>query len=451
MFNMFNQFSLFDTFTHKSNYNPYISYKWDIVTINNNRYFADSGKSKTNALLCSGQGAKFNGANQYLNTGIVLSFSENFTIIGNIPYANYKSQGAIYSAGCRAHIEVGNNIFQVAIGSQYKGYAIPNGTTNIDYVISYNAISKDVKVVSKALNINNTWTTQTPIENTIPFYIGARNDNGIATGFCQGIYKDFIFTKELLTDLQINYFYTDIENFIYKDESGTLISNIGLDISKIIAWFPLCEIDGNVKNMKTGIRHPITNYTAAVRREAQNLSYGLQNVKIQRDILGVYQYLVNNRMICDGASFADTKWKALKSNFTIEIIQEFSKDGGYHISGKNDSGRIFLGESYESGKAIFRMKDRIYTAMADSDIVYLTMSYNALSDTFNYYVNGVLKGRSDVVGYVDGTLNFFLGNENNSLLFVKKTILLFEVHDKILSQEEVTKKYNKYLTEGLLS
>lgn len=165
----------------------------------------------------------------------------------------------------------------------------------------------------------------------------------------------------------------------------------------------------------------------------------------------MYQYLVKDRMICDGASCADTNWKAHKSNFTIEIIQEFSKDGSYHLSGKKDSGRIFIGESYESGKAIFRMKDRIYTAMADSNIVYLTMSYNAISDKFNYYINGVLKGMSDVVGYIDGTLNFLLGNENNSLLFVKKQILLFEVHDKILSQEEIAKNYNKYLTKGLLS
>lgn len=451
MFNMFNQFNLFDTSTHKSNYNPYISYKWDVITTNNNRYFVDSGKSKTNANLFSGQGAKFNGTNQYLNTNIILSFSENFTIIGNIPYVNYRSQGAFYSAGCRAHIEVGNSLFQVAIGSQYKSYQVPNGTTNIDYVISYNATSKDVKVVSKTLSLNDTWTTQTPVENTIPYYIGARNDNGTATGACPGIYKDFIFTKELLTDTQINSYYTDIETFLYKNESDILMSSSGLDIGKIIAWFPMCEIDRNVKNMKTGTNHTITNYTETVRSEAKSLSYGLQNARIKRDSLGVYKYLVKDRMICDGASYADTKWKALKSNFTIEIIQEFSKDGGYHISGKNDSGRIFLGESYEIGKAIFRMKDRTYTAMADSNIVYLTMSYNAMSDTFNYYVNGVLKGISDVVGYINGTLNFFLGNENNSFLFVKKQILLFEVHDKILSQEEITKNYNKYLTKGLLS
>lgn len=207
--------------------------------------------------------------------------------------------------------------------------------------------------------------------------------------------------------------------------------------------------DWEVTDLGTSI-YPITNYTTACRTSAQGLTSGLQTNGFKRDtsgtILGKSNYLEG-----DGVGYADTGWKALKSNFTIEIIQEFSKNGGYHLSGKNDSGRIFLGESYESGKAIFRMKDRTYTAVADSDIVYLTISYNAISDTFNYYVNGVLKGMSDVVGYVDGTLNFFLGNENNSLFFLKKPIKLFTVHTKILSQAEITKNYNKYVEKGLLA
>lgn len=207
--------------------------------------------------------------------------------------------------------------------------------------------------------------------------------------------------------------------------------------------------DWEVTDLGTSI-YPITNYTAACRTSAQRLTAGLQTSGFKRDTSGTI-LSKSNYLEGDGVGYADTKWKALKSNFTIEIIQEFSKDGGYHLSGKNDSGRIFLGESYESGKAIFRMKDRIYSAVADSDIVYVTMSYNATSDTFNYYINGVLKGVSDVVGYIDGTLNFLLGNENNSLFFLKKPIKLFKVHTKILSQAEITKNYNKYVAKGLLS
>lgn len=207
--------------------------------------------------------------------------------------------------------------------------------------------------------------------------------------------------------------------------------------------------DWEVTDLGTSI-YPIVNFTTACRTSAQRLTDGLQTSGFKRDTSGTI-LSKSNYLECDGVGYADTGWKALKSNFTIEIIQEFSKDGGYHLSGKNDSGRIFLGESYEGGKAIFRMKDRIYTATVDSDIFYLTMSYDSLSDTFKYYVNGVLKGTSDVIGYVDGTLNFFLGNENNSLFFLKKPIKLFTVHTKILSQAEITKNYNKYLTEGLLA
>lgn len=201
--------------------------------------------------------------------------------------------------------------------------------------------------------------------------------------------------------------------------------------------------------------YPITNYLSTCRTNAQRLPYGLQTSGFKRDSNGLI-LSKSNFLECDGVGYYNTGWVP-KSNedFTVETVLEMSNDLAFRINGNNYVNGVYFGEHTTGNNLYVRVFGSGVTSITNSkNIVCLTFSYNWQSKEVKQYVDGIFNNTQLATQTTNSTLPVLLGmvgafaTDNYPLI---KPIRLFKVHAKVLTQEEITKNFNKYQSQGLLN
>lgn len=255
-----------------------------------------------------------------------------------------------------------------------------------------------------------------------------------------GVHKDYYLFTRLLTPSEKDS-YTNTPELFYAmaQADNTCVLNM-----------PMCETSSTVRNYKTGIDYPISNYTTSVRDNAKKLQYGLQTCKFVRDSLGVIQG-ASDYLECDGSGYGNTGWiPSADEDWTLELVQNISSNTTFQISGTTVSGdsRFFIG-SDATGKVVANLGGVSKYSLVQLGNRHIVLSYEASTKQYILYLNGVPLGITSTPSFVTGSVNFTLGNVQLSFE-VATEIRLFKVHPKALTQDEVTKAYTYAVNKGLL-
>jgi hypothetical protein len=238
--------------------------------------------------------------------------------------------------------------------------------------------------------------------------------------------------------------YTKISGFVNQGGAKGVIFLDGLN-------YPTFTAEVTLKNIRklTGI-YPIQNYTAACRTNAQQLSHGLQTCKFNRDSLGIIKG-VSQFLECKGIGYADTGWvPPTNKDFTIECIIELIPNYTHQQNGSGNlsNAKIHFGlwndnKPYIQGRSpstFYKQAITVKTIMCFT--VVKEGSVNKL------FIDNELIS-TEVDSQITESMSFTLGKRMSYIS--ASPIRLFKVHDKALTQLELTKNYQSYQQKGLLT
>lgn len=436
-FDYFNKGFIFGTPTNK--YNPYINYSWSqTITVRGNQQIKDTGTAGLNLQQFFGQGCWFNGIDQniVLETVAPAVTSSIWTICFNVNTASNKYIVRTIGGSLKVLWFKDGLIY-------YNGSAnIKLDTTNLNRAGGY-IITSDGNNIYTYLNGVLISTISQTVEQ---LSFGAIKDlagNSSANAYL-GILKDVYLFKKALTKTEIEK-YNNNPNQFFMDS---------LEDSACILAMPMCEKNNIVRNYKNNTDYPITNYLATCRTNAQRLPYGLQTSVFKRDSLGRI-LSKSNFLEADGVGYGNTGWvPKWNEDFTVETVLEISNDSEFRINGNNYDDGIYFGKNSIGKNLYVRVFGSTVMQIANTkNIVCLTFSYNWQSKEVKCYVDGVLKNTQLATLTTNSTLPVLLGmialsGDNYPVI---KPIRLFKVHSKVLTQEEITKNFNKYQSQGLLN
>jgi hypothetical protein len=201
--------------------------------------------------------------------------------------------------------------------------------------------------------------------------------------------------------------------------------------------------------------HSIQNYTTACRMSAQNLSYGLQTCKFKRDSLGVIKG-VSQFLECKGIGYVNTGYVPANADWSIEFIGKFTTSISEQTHGTQYTSpynRIVIGSNIYGGLFARCGGDiLVFTSATQFDISNnLTIVYESNVKKFRLYRNGVFVVAGINTNFNGSSVSFYLGSQGAGTYPVTGDVRLFKVHDKALTQAEITKNYNSYVAKGLLA
>ena len=157
---------------------------------------------------------------------------------------------------------------------------------------------------------------------------------------------------------------------------------------------------------------------------------------------------------CDGAGYANTGWiPSPDEDWTIEQIRGKDTfqvfDGIWNIT---PAQRLVIGTEINGNIRIDvgSINKYISPGVYSNIKTYIVVSYKYLSKTVVIYENGIVK-HNFVTDLATNTTTFPLGKRSDAQIFSNAVKRLFKVHNKVLTQEEITKNYNNYVSKGLLS
>ena len=261
----------------------------------NKRYLKDVGSTPTyNASMYFGRGAYFNGVDQSVNTSIMPDFRYGGTVIVKAVYS-YNNGVNRAIIGCndgsnRIYIAFLGASYLIGVGNVFSNNVPINLIEGKSYTfrLEYNGVNLCSFYVDNNLVLS--FSTSITAPTTIPISIGNRY---LESFYYAGVIKDaYIFTRLLTTTEKDSYTNTPEAFYAMAQDDSTCVLNM-----------PMCETSSTVRNYKTGIDYPITNYTSSVRDNAKNLQYGLQACKFVRDSVGVIQS-ASDYLECDGTGYA---------------------------------------------------------------------------------------------------------------------------------------------------
>ena len=246
-----------------------------------------------------------------------------------------------------------------------------------------------------------------------------------------GVHKDYyLFTRLLTTTEKDSYTSTPEAFYAMAQADDTCVLNM-----------PMCETSSTVRNYKTGIDYPITNYTSSVRDNAKNLQYGLQTCKFVRNSLGVIQS-TSNYLECDGVGYIKTQWVpngtdvfTLETVITPALVSKLQAHGNYGTS----INEIQIGVT---------ASNLVFASSLNSETVYLPYTENMhvciVSDGVQsyYYCNNVLI--KTTYNNSGSTINpFAFGGVNSGTIFnpTYDTLRLFKIHAIAYTSSQVDAAY----------
>lgn len=444
---MFNLFKPFDILTIKSSgivaYNPLINYDWSTTTTSGLRYLKDVGSTPTyNASMYFGRGAYLNGVDQGVTFDKVSPLSENTILfnISNIGVAydyplmasdSYDKYRIIYSYVSGDYWQLSLDLRQFGGSIVTTGHILPKNTNcqicikEIAGVISIYANNEVVKIFNATLNGGSF--------NQLAF-------SSLRRQYSKSTIKDLFIFNRTLTRSEITQAYEQPELFYTMAQAdNTCVLNM-----------PMCETSSTVRNYKNGTDYPIINYTTSVRDNAKNLQYGLQTCKFVRNSLGVIQS-ASDYLECNGTGYADTGWiPSANEKWTIETILPKAKINDIEGIGVENTYGVWIRRN-RSGLVSTRIGLSYVTYIGNiNDYCLITCTYT--NGSMLTYVNGITAGITQVGDISGQTVGFTLGKVNTQTTKnLNNPIRLFKVHNKVLTQAEITANYNSYVAKGLLS
>ena len=257
------------------------------------------------------------------------------------------------------------------------------------------------------------------------------------------VYKDlYMFNRALVS--------TEIEK--YNNQPNQFFMD-SLEDSSCILAMQMCEKNNLVRNYKNNTDYPITNYLITCRTNAQKLPYGLQTSGFKRDSNGLI-LSKSNFLEADGAGYSNTGWiPKWNEDFTVESVFEVSNDSEFRLNGNGFANGIFFGNNNIGKNLYVRVFGSTVIQIANTkDIVCLIFSYNWQTKEVKQYVDGVLVDTKLATETANSSVPVLLGMVSTGGTYPTiKPIRLFKVHQKALTQEEVTQNFNKYQAQGLLN
>ena len=204
--------------------------------------------------------------------------------------------------------------------------------------------------------------------------------------------------------------------------------------------------------------HQIQNYTNSCRDEAKQLPYGSQNANYKINGLGMREeespYFECSELF---DNYGDTGFNAPHDeDWTIEYVQYVGiLDGDSHYIGyyeASGSNRFYLGDQENNNNIYTRLGASSGSIASTQGYHLITAMYSSATKILTVCVDGVAEKTYTDSNYegCDGTI--YLGTINNLPTNLQvKPIRLFKVHQKVLTQEEVTTAYTDAVNKGLLS
>ena len=414
-------------------YNPLINYSWSTTTTGGLRYLKDVGSTSTyNASMYFGRGAYFNGVDQGITNIPYTLQSQKLSLLLNVVTISAAANQYIYKVGLlnpliwrngsliRVYISgVNHNVYDAGTATSLGSIAV-----TVDEGILKFYLNGVLKYTAPCGSIGTTGTVKFAYD-------------GAPSSYANTTIKDAYAFNKVLTQTEITQAYEQPEAFYAMAQTD----------STCVLNMPMCETSSTVRNYKTGIDYAITNYTTSVRNNAKNLQYGLQTCKFVRDGLGVIQS-ASDYLECDGVGYANTGYLPIQNSiFTIDIclasysLKQFGIGIGYnkvrivilnnnvYIQANQANGGILVQEKYVQGT----YKN-------------VTLVYN--KGTLKGYINGVLIGTKSGLVLTD-TQYIPIGYTSEHIGI--GDVRLFKVHDKELTQAEITANFNSYVSKGLLS
>lgn len=483
-----------------SGYNPLINYNWSTTTTSGLRYLKDVGSTpKYDASMYFGRGAYLNGVDQSITIPInatiqtalkrvngVVTINEtsqtltNYVISGLGVHKDYYLFTRLLTTSEKdSYINTPEEFYAMAQADstcvlnmpmcETDGYVrnmktysegvdlITNGTfdTNFD---GWGAASSAILTV-----VNGRCRIETPlgdsagaitqvvsgltIGKTYAFKYNAESPSlglgGVAVKVSSGggnwdLYNGQYIEQKTPSDTIVTFVATTTSITIY-------LYSTGLGDAGQYAYYD----NVSIKEV-TGI-YPISNYTSSVRNNAKNLQYGLQTCKFVRDGLGVIQ-TASDYLECDGVGYGDTGWMpSVGKDWSIELI---CQSKGVIDFGVQSTGWLIVSQS-QGKKYFIYLKNSIINTVNSylyGSSVCLSLVYTEKLKTLTLYENSIYVNSVTMdTSIYPLTVNFLLGKRNGGGQLSEGILRLFKVHNKALTQEEITANYNDYVSKGLLA
>lgn len=361
----------------------------------------------------------------YFNKGFIFGTSTN----KYNPYINYSWSQTLTVDGNQQIKDTGTAGLNL---QQYFGQGCWFNGIDMQVAIPVNAIIQtEIKRVNGVVEINT--NTQ------------SLNNYNVYSGTGAKVYKDvYLFSRQLSQ--------TEIDK--YNNQPNQFFTD-SLEDSSCVLAMPMCEKGNQVRNYKNNTNYPISNYTTTCRTNAQRLLYGLQTSGFKRDTNGMI-LSKSNFLESDGVGYGNTGWIAdTTKDFTIECVFYRPLNTADNIFGIGlglASDIRFRVDSIFSFSFGNPNKTINYPSSVGAHLV--TINYTASSKTYSMYINGVFVGSRSGSEIVNSTLTIGLLSNTRGTISPSSNnaqARLFKVHQKALTQTEVTKNFNQYQSQGLLN
>lgn len=480
-------------------YNPLINYDWSTTTTSGLRYLKDIGSTPTyNASMYFGRGAYLNGVDQTITVPIKTTVQTALKRVNGLVTINETSQTltnyVISGLGVHKDYYLFTRLLTTAEKDSYtntpelfyamaqadstcvlnmpmcetdsyarnmKSYSegnnlILNSTFDTD-VLNWTGSNATILSVNGQIEVTGTATVpanQSARSNLISSKVGKKyllecNITQLSTSTTGFILSGFTFD---ISGRSYYYPHTIKKYYLVITATGTL-GNINLHSGTAVG--ATARFDNVYVKEVTGM-YPITNYTSSVRDNAKNLQYGLQTCKFVRDSLGVIQS-ASDYLVCDGVGYGNTgNYIDSLTDFSMEFIGLFktsSTEQAHGVGYYNAYNRITFSIDV-SGKLFSRCGGTIFTYSNVSLFNvsnYLTLTFVRSTKIFKLYLNGNYVEQVSNVNFISTGGDYTIGSQGSTTYAVNGDIRLLKVHNKVLTQEEVTKNYNSYVAKGLLS
>ena len=480
MFNKFNSFRLFDVLGNTSAYNPYINYSWSqTLTVGTNQEIKDTGKSGLNLQQYFGQGVYFNGVDQNITIPVNATIQTEIKRVDGVTTVNTNTQVltdySVYSGTGGKIIKdlyMFNRVLTQVEIDKYNNQ--PNqffmdSLEDSSCVVSMPMCEKDAYVRNY-----KSYSYSSFLINNIGLISSTHSGTRIAqlnAGLLVQAGKTYLIKYSFIGNANITNFKVYIPP---TSNGGTAIAveipatntNNGVIVTipttyttaadGFYCWLVVNGTSISVNFDEASIReisgiYPITNYTAPSRTYAQRLPYGLQTSGFKRDTLGMI-LSKSNFLEADGVGYGNTGWipSQLPDEETIEIIFQLTKQVGFKKLLCVNASNAFMVQNLNgthNHRIYYRGVTNAVTTQPENDYVHVVMTCN--STTSYVYINGVKSAQAPKISMTTNALLFFVNTSLGDTSI--SPIRLFKVHQKVLTEEEVTKNFNIYTAQGLLS
>lgn len=472
MFNYFDYFNKGFIFgVGKNKYSPYINYSWSqTLTVGGNQQIKDTGTSGLNLQQFFGQGCWFNGIDMQITIPINATIQTEIKRVNGVVEINTNTQNL-----------TNYNVYSGTGAKVYKDLYMFNRVLTQTEIDKYNnqpnqffmdSLEDNSCVLAMPMCEKDRYIRNYKNYSEIPQTITYTTLNGWVDN------EDFTYSVNKDTGWWYLYRDTNLPNGLYyvSFEVTSITSGRVQFDNEVDANFSattqglfkgIIEIKSNklkfttvgstggiatVRNLEVKqltSTYPIANYLTTCRTNAQRLSYGLQTSGFKRDSNGLI-LSKSNFLEADGVGYGDTGWIADTTNdFSIECVFNRLLNTYDVIFGTG----IGLASDFrfraDSTKFTFTFGSPTKTINSPSATGshLVSVIYKADTKTYIMFIDGVLIDSQSGIevtnsASVVGLLSNSRGTPTPSS--TGTSARLFKVHQKALTQEEITKNFNKY-------